>query len=425
MPHARQKPTIAKRRNRVALLFVSGVILVLAAVLVRLREGSRDSQLDSLSSDELAALAHLSPNDGMVHVHLAKRLFAESRYAAARNEYATAVHLDPESARARYGYGESLLRSGHGGEAEEQFEAALKLDPRMPEAEYALGRLYSLQGRSMEALAHARRAAALQPNNDRAWYVVAQCYIDMNQDADALDSLRNAIALHGHVADYYASMGEVLARLGQLEPALDHFNRALQIDPNHGEACAQAGKFLVANPPGPDASPRAEELLKRATGLPTRRPAEVWFDLGRLYLQTGRPALAETAVNRAIGLDPHDERFYYTLVAVFRSTGKRPDAEKAERRFREISRLHSRMEHLSATVEHAPDNIAARLQLARTCRDLQLWSPATRHYSLYLEKAPSDQTARHEYEEILRTVGVAPPSPPISPYSAAGPNGQR
>lgn len=398
--------------RRLLLLAVAGLALAGAALAVRMRAGDRDAELRGLNTEQLAALAHLQPNDAAVHYHLAARLAGENRLAAARAEYDAAVRLVPGSARAQLGLGRTLAALGSQSEAEAALTEAVRLDGRSAEAEYALGKTMWSEGKAKEALAHLRRATELDPRNADAWYGRAVCLSGSNQDPEALDCLGRALALKDNSAPYHAALAEILVRHGQMSEALKHYGRAVQLDPSDGEACAQLGQFLVTNPPDASSDRRAEELLLKAAKLPTSHPAEVWFDLGQLYARTNRPRQAADALARSVKLDPRDERFYYALATAYRKLGDEKSAAAAEARFKRISALHSRMDHLSALVAARPDDAADRMELARVCQEIGLPQQAAAHYSIVARSGPPvlQADARRALAALAHTGGIPPPA---------------
>src|SRR5262249_39486612 len=156
-------------------------------------------------------------------------------------------------------------------------------------------------------------ATKLDPRSDTAWYFLGVCYIQLHRYDEGVDALRQAIKGREDNARYQTALGELLVYRGQTDEGRKHYERALQIDPNFGPACALMGGFYLRKVPGPEAADRAQELLERATRLRTYHPNQVYFDLGELYLQKGQFQKAVEALQASIKLDPRDERPYYSL----------------------------------------------------------------------------------------------------------------
>lgn len=384
--------------HRSVLLIGTVVVLIVAALIIRWKAGDRDRSLESLKTDELAALAHLSPDDAVLHYHLASRLLRERRIAAASEEFATAVRLKPDDLRSRVGLGRTLLLLGKPAEAEQELREAVRIDANSSESHAVLAQTLLTQGKGNDAITEAKRAAELDSKNDQAWSGLATCYVQARKDDLAGDALQHALSIRPDSAQYHTELGSLRVRQGRFADALKSFDRALKVDPNFAEACALEGKLLLDNPPGPDSARRAEELLLKATTGAPRRPSEAWYDLGRLYLQTGRPAQAADALKNALKIEPRDERFFYSLARALTQSGDKPGAAAAESQFKRISALHSKMDALQAQLSHPPAPPATRLALARTYRELGLTPQAIKQYTLYLQSTPTDRAARGELD---------------------------
>jgi hypothetical protein len=65
-------------------------------------------------------------------------------------------------------------------------------------------------------------------------------------------------------------------------------DRALQLVPKHGLACAQLGGLYLNHIPGMESLDKAEHLLKQATQLETLDTQQAYFDLGQVYSEKSR-----------------------------------------------------------------------------------------------------------------------------------------
>lgn len=384
--------------KRLILLLLVGIVLVGIAWGVRSNRALREYILRSKDLPELEALARSHPDDTLAQYYLAKQYYLHRRFADAKTAYETAVRLDPDWARARLGLALSYYELGQIGPAKAEFQQTLRLDDRQAWAEYMLGNIAWSEGDIREALSHVQRAAELDPRSDQAWFGVAVCQTQGHNYLQAIDALRKALARREASAQYHTALGELLVYRGDTEEARQHLERALQLNPDYGQACAAMGSFLLRKASGPEALDRAEELLLRATRRETLHPADVYFDLGQVYIQKGDFKKAVDALQESLRKDARDERAYYALANAYRRLGDAKSAAATEARFRRISALHVEMQNLEARLSHNAQDATTHLRLARVYRDLGLSQEAAQQYVAYLQLQPRDAKVIRELE---------------------------
>jgi len=176
------------------------------------------------------------------------------------------------------------------------------------------------------AIQHLQEALALNPESDEVRYDLANACFQKHDDAQALHVLLGSTNAE-HDSEYMALLGDVNARLGNTEDAIDAFRKAIlaspdtdeyylslsltQLKTNHvGDAYAtlQRGLTLV-----PDSgilhwgaglafvlqgdAKQAEAYLKKAVELAPSRES-VLMALGIFYYEAGRIAEARDVLNR-------------------------------------------------------------------------------------------------------------------------------
>ena len=396
--------------RRLLPLLLIGLALVGAAWWLRSSPYLREPILRGKDVAELEAAVRAQPNDTLARYYLAKRYYLQRRFALARDAYEAAARLDPRSARVQLGLALSLYEMGDRQQARAAFEQTLRLDNRSAWAEYMLGKLLWLDGNVKAALPHVRRATELDPRSDQAWYGLAVCYAQMRNYSAAIQALRQAVARREDSSQYHTALGEMLVYRGYTDEGRRHYERALELKPDYGPACALMGSFYLHNAPGPDALNRAEALLTRATRLQSHRPVDVWLDLGQLYVQKAQWVKAVQALQKAQSEEPRDERIYYALAGAYRRMGDVKKAAVTEARFRRISALHVRMQDLEARLTHDPDNAAVHLDLARVYRNLDLPHKAAPHYEAALRLRPQAAAVANEGRQFL-SEHAAPAAP--------------
>jgi len=125
----------------------------------------------------------------------------------AQRAFELALELDPESVDAMAGLASVLLNKGVAGFSDSMQQDRARAEPLLLDALERNG--YHL--RALEAIGYLRRM--------------------QHRDAEAQIALEKAIALDRNFADAVRQLGFALEALGQLEAALSHFERALQLSP--------------------------------------------------------------------------------------------------------------------------------------------------------------------------------------------------
>jgi predicted O-linked N-acetylglucosamine transferase (SPINDLY family) len=148
----------------------------------------------------------LDPGHADAHNNLGASLEAQGMLDEAADSYRQAVALRAGDSRLHFNLGRCLYKQGHSDEAGKCFARALQIDPSFADAANSAGAILLAQGRLSEAIGHFERA------------------------------LHNGAAR----ADTLTNIGAVLLNQGKLDDAIAAFGEALQLDPQQGDAQANA-----------------------------------------------------------------------------------------------------------------------------------------------------------------------------------------
>jgi protein O-GlcNAc transferase len=129
--------------------------------------------------------------------------------------------------------------------AERAARDALARSPCDPEALYLLGSTFLFEGRVSEARAPLE-AAAERLSRRGVGYRLGHCYLALGEFARAAHVLRRETEAFPQFADAYNTLGVALVNQGKSDEALGAFRDALQLQPAHGEANANAANALLA-----------------------------------------------------------------------------------------------------------------------------------------------------------------------------------
>ena len=188
---------------------------------------------------------------------------------------------------------------------------------------------------------------------------------------------RRAIAADGNAARYHVSLGAVLHASGKLSEAREVLLAVVRREPDHAIANMNLGVVLNALGRSLDAIPHhrraiehrpeharahcnlalaleragdkgeAEEAFREAVRL-DEEMVPAWCGLGRILID--RPEEAESAVRRALALGPRNPEALCGLAAILRTVGRHDESVRYVRK----------------AVRIAPNDLAARLELAQS-----------------------------------------------------------
>jgi len=193
-----------------------------------------------------------------------------------------------------------------------------------------------------------------------ALYGLGSAYLQQQKTSEARACFERVLQLHagypGTLPNAWNNLGILAAREGNTDLAIQHFQRALQIDPDHSVALQNLGnayrqkkdwpqakraleKALSLNPDDAEAnynlamvyaqqndSDRAYEYLQKALAA---RPAypEALNNLGILYLRTRRPDEAKKSFSESIRVAPTYDQAYLNLARIYSIEGNREKAK--------------------------------------------------------------------------------------------------
>lgn len=264
--------------------------------------------------------------------------------------YGQAAGLAPQVGEYHASLGWALVQIGRHTEAAKVLERATTLDNKNAFAFVALGIAYSEIGRFQEAEIALRRAVELKPQNWVARVRLANVYERLNQPPKAMQEYLSALgikedaAVLNNLAKLYLEQGkaaegtQLLADVASIyQQAIQHLRRAIQIDPNLGEAhfnlaiamrrlgkvLQQMGQMKEAE----EAFKEAERVLRSI--LERRSDSSVKLELARLLSDLKRGDEAMKVCREVIASEPRNEDAFVLLGYIAVSLNRLDDAERA------------------------------------------------------------------------------------------------
>jgi len=180
-------------------------------------------------------------------------------------------------------------------EAIETLTAILQTTPDDAKAHGRLGTLYAMSDQRSLALVHLKKSAALDADDPYAFAMLGWlAYLD-GQPEEALDYYGSAQIAEPYNAKLHYQMGLALAQLERMAEASESFRQALQIQPDHVEACAGLNLALRASGKPREALPYARRNLE----LTRREQLPAWMALVDTCLEAGQVSEALDALEQA------------------------------------------------------------------------------------------------------------------------------
>lgn len=263
----------------------------------------------------------------------------------ARRYFEKAVQLAPRSPQARNNLGANYLALRRPAEAKRQFESVLASDPTNLTAWVNLAQSYTQLGDSPKALVALNRAQQLAPEDLEVQFALAEARLRTGQAEAPLQQIRELARRPGgglHVmalarknidlGDYNAALallellegsdrssaawhemkGYVHFKLDQPEPALEHLQKAVRLEPHAEDHYLALAEFLGAN----NAVGTAVTVLEGAQKI-LPRSVKIQSGLGVAYLMNGNVDQAEALLRAIVERQPGHEVGYQLLAECY------------------------------------------------------------------------------------------------------------
>ena len=340
--------------------------------------------------------------------------------------YERAIASDKGFAAAYMHLGDLYLRKGRLDDAVKLLVEAVKIRPDFGPGLNRLAAAYGRLGFSNEAVATIRKAIELEPRNAEHRSILGHVLLGMGVDGGAAAAFREAVALDPGEPKAHAGLSELARRAGRYDEALAEIDQALgdpRLDRRQREiATAQRATLL-------EEKTRAGDLEARAAAG-TASAADM-ASLAEILAARGEWSRAALMLESTSPEGPARERLAYYLFRSGRFRDAHEAyaslAQGASRGDLEINdgaalaRLGSDAQAIQAFDRAlALDPNQERALLYRANALLRLGRPedATGAYKRFLEVKPDGESA----EQVRRILAQLSPAPPPAPAPAPAPS---
>jgi tetratricopeptide (TPR) repeat protein len=193
----------------------------------------------------------------------------------------------------------------------------VKLDPNLSESRTALAQILLAEGSAALAIEQAQAALQLNPRNITAAVTLGDAFLDkgdLPKGKSVFDSMSKVLPKYAVI---HHRLGLIALAEKKEEDALEHFEAALDTDPNHIESLAQIVNISFAHKKTAEARDRIARQLDRSPDNP-----KLHILMGRAWLALQDVSKAETSLKKAIALDEKSLDAYILLSALYVQAGK-------------------------------------------------------------------------------------------------------
>jgi tetratricopeptide (TPR) repeat protein len=254
----------------------------------------------------------------------------------------------PDFAEAHYNFGISLQHRDKPGEAVEQLRTAVRLEPRTPRFALALG--VALADRDpAEATGVLRRVIVLAPSDPDAHYNLALAMAAAGSEDAAIDEFQAALAVNPNHAAARRGLGIALMHADRLKESAGQLQRAAAIAPRDAEAANNLGMVLLRLKDVGGAIAALENAVNLNSKL-----IKAHFNLAQAYLRAGRADDSRRASARAAALTKEQRDMGRAMVLV-----------QSARQHLSASDAAAAIQVLGEALEAHPGFVDAHMELGR------------------------------------------------------------
>lgn len=267
------------------------------------------------------------------HVEIAKSLYRKRRYCASLDFIQKAIDLDAKSHKAYKHLSYIKNKYGQLEDAIEMVKKAIELaqfEYQKSSHMHHLSNLLKASGRMEEASEAIDKAVELSPANVTLWVEKSHMLVKLSKFENACELLEKAIDIGGESHEKYRYLSDVKNKLGQVEDAIEAVGRAIELAPfNHQKSGHMHHLSSLLKDSG-----RMAEAIAVIDNAIEIDPAngKLWWAKSHILVKLSRPEDAIEVIKRAIELalvDREKSGYLYHLSSLLKASGRMAEAGEA------------------------------------------------------------------------------------------------
>lgn len=248
--------------------------------------GQYDRAIDAINK----VIAEYPKNEEYVFIR-GRIHFDRGNYDTAREDFNRAYELNPRYHEAYFYVGRTAHAKGDYNTALKIFRHVLDYMPERGDFHYYMAMTLEELNRTAQALDEYRKSTAVDPDFGKREPMVfirrGRLLSRLNYTVEGRRDIERALEIAPNDIESLLAMGELEYRDKNYKPAIEHFTKALSVDPERPEAQFQLGMALIYDGRRQAGAKRLQLAIKHGYDDP-----EVYRTLGYTYKELGQRALA-------------------------------------------------------------------------------------------------------------------------------------
>jgi len=308
------------------------------------------------------------------------------------------IKEEPRMAIAHHYLGIAFAANNDGAQAVRELSEAVKLAPNMIPARNALAGIRLAEGSYDLAIEEAQAAFRLNPRNLPSVRVLAEAFFRKGEIAKAKRVYQGIVNNLPQDASSHYRLGLIAGRDKDLDGAVEHFEKAVEGNPNFVQAVSQIAAVYLTQGKAKEARERVSQQIQAVPDNPLFHNL-----LGGLWMQAKQMDEAETAFRKAISIDDTVQISYMNLAELYRRTDRIDDAVKEyEMALAKNPKLISAHMMLGMIAEQRDDHSGAKQHYEETLKLNDSFAPAANNLAWILAEEGEKLDEALSYAQTAR-----------------------
>ncbi len=254
----------------------------------------------------------------LAHLGAGRAYMKQGQPDRASRSFEQAIQLFPEDPVPYPPLAAAYVTMGHKFRARNVLEEAVSLVPQDVKLRLELGKLLIKQQRGeKEAVKQYSKVVELYPNVPTYRILLGKALLESEKPKAAQAQFGRAIRLDPLSASVHEGIAQANAAAGRLDRAIDHYERALELEPDSQKLNLALGRLYYELSKRGEEEKRYSELAveyfeeaaRPRPGSPSNDPSSIkaYLALGKIYEEQEQPDKAIAAYERALEINPNLE----------------------------------------------------------------------------------------------------------------------